>query len=257
MPLLVLALIALPAPAQGDEPTLDQWLIERHEWRQETPGLAHLSVRNLHGDVRIRPSAGSEIYLLGLVQHHVDDSRMPDFEVREEGGELALEVTYPAGDLAAEPEAWKKRRVDVTVLVPAAVTLAIETDHGLAEVKGTTGDLTVRTTFGEIVTVTSGSVDAESVHGPIRSELRNSHWNSPPRFATINGEIRVQLPRTVAASARLETRGEITTDFSLAVTRDPATGHKVARAEIGLGGQQLSATSVNGAIKLLQSITGY
>lgn len=250
--LLLAGLASLPAFAGA--PAAEDWLIERHEVSVPVAEAARIEIDNPFGDVRVRPAPGSSIEILGLEQRHREDRGRPEVVVRQARGTVRVEVTYPeVAPGADEPAEWRRRRVDVSLLVPADLPLAITTVGGLIEVRKTRGDLFLRSVGGEIVTLGWGTVDAESDRGDLRIDLLTTSWRTPPRLRTENGDIIVVLPRSARARARLATRGEISTDFSLDIERDPESGHKTALAQIGGEGMELTATSVNGTIKLLQS----
>ncbi len=245
---LALCLTAAALPAQVP----DDWSIERQEWRREASEVARARLVNHYGDIRVRPAPDGEAYALANIQRHVDDPRRAQVEVRVDGAELVVAVTCPDAT-GQEPAAWSRRRVDLTVLVPPGTRLQVTTAAGLAEIRKTRGSLEIETETGEIRTTTYGSVDARSVHGRIQSELLSPTWEPAARFETVNGDIMLTLARNVSAVVRAETRGDLTTDFSITIERDLETGDKSALAAIGGSEASLTAKSVNGAIKLLQT----
>ena len=71
-------------------------------------------------------------------------------------------------------------------------------------------------------------------------------------ISTLTGSVLLQvLPRT-DAEVRLETRGEISTDYSIEIERAPGEEAKKARAVLGAGGQVILVSSESGAVRLLE-----
>ncbi len=254
-PIICLAVWLLLGSPLLSQPPLEEWQIERYEWRGEVaPGTA-IEAINQHGDLRIRSSDGHQVYLLANTQRHQDDPRRPEFRVDELEDKLRLQVLYPADDAgAAVPDAWRRRRVDLSLLVPPSAATLARTAGGLVEIKGLQGDIEATSATGDIVIRAAGRVVARTDHGTIFAQLRRSGWSDVASLETLTGDIRVELPRGGRASARLETRGEITTDYSIVVERQEGSLLKRATAEVGVGGSSLLLKSNRGAIKLLASL---
>lgn len=264
--MIVAALFALLGAAAADPPAVDVdgWTIERREWRRDATGVSRVVIDNPWGDVRVRPAPGAEAYLLANLQRHEDDPRPIEVALEVDGALLRLTVDHAAAE-DAEPAGWARRRADLTLFAPAAARLEVTTRHGLAEVRGATGPVRVRTDRGAISIVSSASVDAESVHGAIQADLRAARWAPASRFTTVNGDIFLTFARDASATVRIETRGTLTTDYSLTVDDVAESRDKTAVARIGgrIGGRigapgagaaaEVIVRSTNGAVTLRRS----
>lgn len=249
---LSLALLA-PASSLGAQPAPEDWTIERTEWRDPELAATSVEVINLHGDVRVRAGDPVGVRLIALVQHHRDDPRAAEVAAEPTERGVRIEMRYPADPAGGAAAEWERRRVDVTVLVPPAAAVRVETATGLAEVKGLGSGVEARSRAGDIVVRAAGPIVARSDHGAIFAQPRRTDWPRPSRLETVTGEIRVELPRDGAAAVRLETRGEITTDYTIEI-EPPGDGQlKRGTARIGAGGGALFLASDRGAIKLLRS----
>lgn len=258
---------ALMAPIAAQEPSLEDWTIGQHRWEGEIASGSGVEIVNPFGDVRVR-STGQDgdaggVYLVAAIQHHNDDPRRPDFAVDETADGLRLAVRFAesvdgeaagSADGQAEiPAAWRKRRVDVTVYLPPLARMRAETEKGLIEVKGLRGFVAARTDSGDIEIKAVENLDARTRHGDVKVQFRRTGWSGASHIETLAGSIWVELPRGADAAVDLETRGQITTDYSIEIDRDAGGLLKRGRARIGAADQRLTLKSNRGIIKLLES----
>ncbi|MEM7354770.1 MAG: hypothetical protein AAF657_28435 [Acidobacteriota bacterium] len=256
------------SPVDETEPIDEkQWSIERKEWNGELAAGYEVEIINPYGDIRVRHGAGRELYFLATVQGHQDDPRKARVEAKAkdsaEGsadnsrGTTRIEVEYPNEaelDLPQIPASWNKRRVDLTVFVPIDTDTTLRTLAGLAEVRGLEGDLDVSTETGDMRLRIAGGLRAKTVHGDILAQFRRTRWQDASRIESLTGTIRAELPSGGRAEVELETRGEITTDYSITIRRSEKSQLKQATAKIGVAGPSLSIKSNKGPIKLIESI---
>ncbi len=283
---LAIAMSAVSVSARAEELTSDEWTLLTDTWAGRLASGTSVEIRNLYGDLRVRKFGGEgsssnnpkssvkgvgergsvaakdasedNIHLVAAVQHHRDDPRPVKIVAEEADGTLVLEVRYldPAGTEggadAVVPEAWRKRRVDVTVYVPQATDTSVESKNGLVEIRGIQGAVTARTIGGHIDVRGLGPVDASSKNGKITVRYRSPRWQGVTRLETLTGEIEVEMPRNGRAKVELETRGNITTDYSVEISRKGDSHLKRAKAKIGKKGGDLILKSNRGPIKLVQ-----
>jgi hypothetical protein len=261
VPFILLA-SAILAPLLGTSTFLEaaeipnDWTIDNVRRSESTTGAEFLEIRNLHGDLRVRPVDEEEISLSAMIQRHADDPRHPEIRTSSEGSVFRVEVLYPEAEHAEPtplPDAWSKRRVDMTLFVPAKRPLTVETARGLIEVKGLDRGITARSASGDIVVSTAGPVNAMTEHGSIAAQFSDTTWETPIELETLTGAISVTLPQTADTSVTMTTSGDFTTDFSLTVERQPGSERKTAQATIAGGKSKLFMTSNRGSLKLLRS----
>jgi hypothetical protein len=234
----------------------DDWRVERDTLSGTVSEGIAVAVENSFGDVRVRGLPSNDYEVLVVAQRHADDPRRAQVVAEERDGTLHIEVQYPDEPPAEIPEAWRKRRVDLTVLVPAAATLELETRLGTIQAKGLEGDVEATSHTGNVQIVTAGRIRARSDHGKVQAEFRGTGWQRQPVLETLTGDIRVLLPRGARLQALVETRGEITTDYTIRIDRVAGSLLKRGEALIGGGGPELVLKSERGAVKLLESTWG-
>lgn len=259
---LTVAFAASTAGSSADrEPQLEDWLIERFEQTWQVDEGAAISINNPWGNLVVRTHQASEVYLLGHLQRHRDDPRQLDLQVeRVETASgspttLALGVEFAAAAVEQQsPAAWDKRRIDITVFVPHAADLRFETGDGQLEVRGSAGHVEATTRSGTIKLRVAGSVDVRSQHGRVLAQFTRTDWRRPIEISTQTSEIRVEMPAGGRATVAIETRGEITSDFSTTIERHQASLLKTARLTVGDGGAAMRLSSQQGPIKILGSL---
>lgn len=265
----VLAALAWIGPAHGQGPA-DDWRIERLERTWPLPETAAVRVDNPLGSLWVRTHKDGEVYLLAHVQRHRDDPRELDLQLVQRDEELSIEVSFTDAQIGAqigaqtddqtdsasqpEPEAWTKRRVDLTVFVPPATATRFSTRTGLLEVRGTRGPTQVETSSGEIKLRVHGAATARTENGDVLAQFLGTNWDRAVEITSTTGAIRVEMPRGGNAGVVVETRGEITSDFSTEIERVADSLLKRARLTVGENGQPMRLTSHQGPIKILQSL---
>lgn len=254
---LIFAFLVAAPPATSQDVGKD-WLIEPLEWTKKVEGLERVSIVNRFGSVRIGGTSGTlaesaEIY--AMVQHHVDDSRRPEIVSTYDQGALVLEVAYPGdAEVASPPDAWRKRRIDITVYVSAAARLRAETLHGSLQVKGFAGPLVAVSESGDLEIKTTGPVTATSKYGKIDAYFTGETLAHPLELETVTGAILLTLPWQAQPRALIETRGEISSDYSIAI--EWALGSTLKRGTVAadLDGEPVALRSNRGNIRLLRQI---
>jgi len=249
-----LATLAVAAgPAAGQGPAAD-WRVERLERTWEIAAAAAVSLDNPWGDVAVRTHAAAEVYLLAHVQRHRDDPRELDLAVTQSDAALALAVRFATAGPEAAPDAWAKRRVDVTVFVPKAAATRFSTRAGNLEIRGTRAPTEAATETGDLRLRIAGPVAARTRDGDVLVQFLRTDWSQPVEISSLTGEIRVEMPRGGNAEVVVETRGEITSDFSTHVEWVQGTLLKRVRLSVGAAGMPLELSSHQGPIKVLQSL---
>ncbi|KAB2966626.1 MAG: hypothetical protein F9K18_05330 [Thermoanaerobaculia bacterium] len=245
---ILAALLAGPLSAQGPLPA--DWRIERVDRELKALPGAPLAIRNPWGDLRVRAGEEGRVVVHAVVQHDAGDARPVAIESSEEAGARVVAVAW-APDDGASPPGWARRRVDLAVEVPERAALSVRTERGLIEVKGHAGPLEARSVAGDLrLRVAGGPVDALTERGSILAVLAAEVWRQAARFEAPSGDVEVHFPARTDASVLLETRGALTTDFSLDVERLGPLA-KRARAQLGRGGPEVVLRSGRGDLRIL------
>lgn len=234
----------------------DDWHLDDLALDRPHPAGTGLHIVSHWGDVRVRAFPEARLEVVGVAQRHADDPRRASLEVTERDGEVWLTVGYAGAEAdipSPEPDAWRKRRADITIYVGYDTPVELETRHGLGQIKDIRADVRARSESGNLDLVVSGNVEARSKYGAVSVRFGADGWQEPPSIETVTGAIRVELPWTAAFEARLETRGHIRSDYS--TTIDWPAGGLLKRGTVraGSGERSLVVTSQRGDIDLLRT----
>jgi hypothetical protein len=248
----VLLISGVTAPSVAAQIASEDWVIERFEWRGTLPDGAQARLVNAYGDLRVRPGQRDEVYVLANIQHHREDARPVDIHFGSEAGALEVEVVYPDSAVGREhPAEWNRRRVDLTVLLPASTRVEGTTVAGLAEFRGLSGEVSAVSETGEIRWRGSGALVARTQHGAVLAQFRRGIWKGRAVVETSTGAIRAELPRDADVTATAQTRGEISTDYSM---RIEFLSEELKRGVVGEASEAvLVLKSYSGPVKLLRS----
>ncbi len=237
MPFLLLLILAVDAP----------WTLRRVETQLPLDPSTGTTVRieNPHGTVRTRPGNPGGIVLLANVQEHQGG---PNARVHHERTEEGLRLWVEL-DEAGEPHP----QVDLGLRIPTDVEIEIETTDGLIEIKDHAASVRARSTSGAIRVAGSGPLRARSESGRVAVVFRDAPSARTSEVQTTSGEIVTWLPDSPDLLLQAATRGEITTDFSIDIDREPETQWKSARARIGIGDAELVLSSEAAPIRILRA----
>jgi len=154
-----------------------------------------------------------------------------------------------------------------TIRVPRDTQLKLCTiNEGNIAVNGTRGDFEVRSVNGRItMTDVGGAGEATTVNGRVTTSFTSAP-NARSLFRTINGDVVVTMPDSLAADVRMKTfNGALYTDFEVQRLPDPKpvvfekrNGMSVYRSSgftslrIGSGGPELTMDTLNGDVRILR-----
>lgn len=252
----VVGAVAMTVPAAG-QPALEDWLVERQESSWEVSETAEIELSNPWGDIAVRAHEHPEIYLLANWQHHRDDPRALEVSADLLREKITLAIGFADLELDIVPADWSSRRADITLFVPQHAVTHFSTAKGNLEVRGTRGPTTVETGGGDIKLRLYGGATVRTDHGSVLAQFTRTDWVLPVEITTTTGPIRVELPQDGRARTTLETRGEITSDYSMDVERVEGSQLKRARlkaGEAGSSGGTLQLMSFSGPIAVVETL---
>ncbi len=248
--LVGLTLLGVGASQALAEPDLSDWRIEQDRSSHPVGADGEVRIVNLRGGVNLRAGDGDLVVISTVSQRHLDDPREPQVDVEDLPNGVSVEVRFDDGANIDEKTEWRNRRIDIGVSVPKGVALSIRTGDGDIEVLDLAGRADLETTTGDITFKGPGGLQARSDSGAVFAQFRRSDWSEPVSIETSTGDIRAEFLEGAAATAKIETRGSISTDFTVSIDRSPGSLHKRGVATIGGGGQTLQLTSFSGPIRL-------
>jgi hypothetical protein len=264
--------VVVTSRAASIVPTVPQTSSHSDEFRWNgniAPGLA-IEVKGINGEINAEPTSGSEVQVVASKRSKRSDVNSVQIKVQQHAGGVTICALYPNDegkyptDCMGENSSKDNNegsgsengsarnndvRVDFTVRVPDRVGFVAKTINGGISATSLTGNVVTKTINGSIKISTSGYAEASTINGEIVARINDANWPKSLTFKTLNGEINLDLPRSVNASVDAQTlNGTINSDFPLEVTNQK--GKKFVRGTIGSGGRELFLKTLNGSINL-------
>ncbi len=234
--------------------------IERSSWLGEVNEDQSLVVSNNFGNVNCR-FGGSEgqVEILATIQHFASEGPRLEVAALTTKNEVRATVGFREqadGELIVEPDPDQLKRADLVVFVPESRNLEVLSRDGMIDCRGVRGDVTATATSGAVlVRGTTGRVVASTGSGGV-TVLFSPHGSKRiQRVKTISGKIEVHIPANAHMEVRVETQGEISSDFKMNLTADGSNGlPRRGVAVIGSTGSELELNSKTGSIGIVRRL---
>lgn len=231
----------------------------RHEtwtWSGTLQPGRTLEINGVNGGIAAEPSSGNRVEVVADKSGRRDDPSTVRIEVVQDSDGITICAVYPGQDNPCTGREkrgpWRKNNdvsVEFKVRVPAGVTFAANTVNGGITTHSLGGPIRAHTVNGACDIETSQGGEASTVNGSVRATLGKVGASEELDFSCVNGSITLNLPAQFDAELEGSTvNGSIETDFP--VTVSGRLGPRSMRATIGRGGAKLSASTVNGSIKV-------
>jgi len=253
--LLTLALLTLPGVAAA---------APDFEWKGTLARGKVLRVAGISGSVEATRASGSEASVTAVKTGK--SSRLDEItiEATPNANGMTICAVYPARHggrtrctakgIQGEVDDVDNAEVEFTVRVPDGVRLETQQVNGSIEAEDLGGDVEASSVNGTIRIVTTGLAEASTVNGSIYASMGRESWSKAIHFSTVNGSIRLTLPRGVDANVSAESvNGSFRSDFPSQSMKAMWGGAGSMRARIGSGTSKLRLTTVNGDIALIRS----
>ena len=251
----ILAGIFIATVAHGQP---DDWTLERMDWSSTVEGLETVTITNRYGAVRVNGSSGDLAGIAefhGMAQYHADDPRKPFLVSNFEDGALSLEITYPNdAEVSDPPDSWRKRRIDFTVYVDKNARLSVETLHGDVVIRSYAGPIQIHSESGDVEIKAEGPLQVLSKYGAVETLFQSADLPTPIALETLTGSILLSLPWHAAPKVSLETRGEISSDYSIDIQWQPNSILKRGSIDGSSSAEPVHLKSNQGKIRLLRRI---
>jgi DUF4097 and DUF4098 domain-containing protein YvlB len=221
-----------------------------------------LRVDNRNGDITVRDTDADQLTVAGEKRAN-SESKLDDITVDVTTGErFAIDVSFGSGS------AFERRRVDLTLDVPDAVTVdSLATSNGNLTANSVTGDLRATTSNGNVeVTDVRGYVDCDTSNGNVRVRGTTGLNGAQTSNGTIdvallamrddvtckssNGSVTVRVGPEVSAAFRLSTtNGQASVEDLEYTSSTDQRGHVEGRLRGGTD-PTLTAETTNGDVRL-------
>ena len=249
--MLVLLAAAVSAPALADEPA-----VSRFEKAYELTGISKLRVQNVNGSVHL--DSWDRNYLRVVAVKKAKGSRaeqaLRETEIRiaKDGATITIETILPKKGRSLEwlfSQGNRGAEVSYTFLMPAGLTVDVETVNGRIAAERHTGSLNLNTV--------NGTVHVEGQDGPLKVNTVNGSievfFAGPLRAAeleTVNGSVVVGCTKESSIRYELQTvNGRIQSDFAN-LNVEGKWGPKEAHGAWNGGRDRLAVETVNGEVHL-------
>jgi len=187
-----------------------------------------------------------EVRAIKTALHDPQDLGRVQIEVQAEDGRVVVSTHYPRGS-------GVEVTVEYQIHVPYRIQLAaLETVNGDVHVRGVSGVGVLNSINGSVeVDDSDGRFSARTTNGDVRLQLRSLPPGDPMELSTVNGSIILSVPADAAAEIAVANRnGDFRSDFPLRTLG--AYNSTLFRGQLGAGGGEISMSTVNGAIRLVQ-----
>ena len=251
-----LALTLVAAPAQAQRETEDN----AFKWTGTVAEGRWLRVKNLNGPINVVAASGNQVEITASKKWRRGDPEDVRFDVKQsEGNVTVCALWFDAecdddGIRSRDHRGQRNRNNDVsvefTVRLPRGVRLDVGTVNGSLDIEGARGEVEAHTVNGSIEVATStGPVNARTVNGSISARMSTLAGNEDMEFATVNGDIEVEVPEAFDADLEMSTvNGRLESDFALTI--QGRLNPRNIKARIGKGGRNIEFGTVNGNVEL-------
>lgn len=231
-----------------------------------------LEIKGINGSVRAELSSGRQVEVVAAKHARRSDPNEVNIEVVQENGNVTICAVYPTpsswlglgddrpNECRPGPEGRMNVRgndvnVDFIVRLPEGVRFVGRTVNGSVVGDSLKSDVTLRTVNGRIALSTTGQGDAQTVNGSIEASLGSLAGSGRLAFRTVNGSIRLSVPRDANADLHAETvNGRFESALPLTI-RSMSRRSRRVDGTLGTGGREVDLRTVNGGIRL-QFVTG-
>jgi len=206
------------------------------------------SLANVNGSVQVDGWDRNQVEVRAVktALHNPQDLDRVQISVESDGERMAVSTHYPQGS-------GVEVTVEYHISVPYRVQLAnVDTVNGDVHVRGVSGTGTLNSINGSVEVLDSdGRFNARTTNGDVRLQLKRLPQGDPIHLATVNGSVVLSLPAGADAEINVANRnGDFHSDFPLRTLN--AYDSRRFRGRLGNGGGDISMSTVNGGIRLVQ-----
>jgi hypothetical protein len=257
---LLTALVVAPAMLPAQERQSDRsWT-----FNEVVPSGQWIRVRNLNGDLRVRPSTGDRVEITATKSWRRGDPKNVRIETRKSGDGSVLVCAFWTEDATCSEtsyqsnsrgDGWRGGRdndvsVDFEIRVPRGVKVGVFGVNGGVSVEGASSEVRAATVNGSVDAVSMGGpVQASTVNGSVHATMGRFEGDQDLSYSTVNGTVVAEFTGDVDAEIDLSTvNGRFQTDWP--VTLSGRIDPRRLRATLGKGGRKIKMSTVNGNVEI-------
>jgi len=206
-------------------------------------------IQNLYGDVRITAWDRDEV-LVEAIKKSTDPQQLEDARIVVDSTSDSVSIhTQYAGANAEQPAS-----VEYRITVPRGANLEdVKLVNGGLSISGLAGSVKASSVNGSIrAERLEGQADLSTINGRLEADFDRVSPEKPISLRSVNGPIRLSLPRSAAADLYAHNlAGGITSEFGRVVrgVLSGPGGHRL-RTRLNRGGTPIRVNNVNGGISI-------
>jgi hypothetical protein len=229
---------------------------------ERVPAGQWIRVRNLNGELRVRPSSSDKVEITATKTWRRGDPKDVRIQSYKASDGSILVCAFWTDNAKCDEDGyqshndgWGRDRnndvaVNFEIRVPKGVKVGVFSVNGGVSVDGATSEVRASTVNGGVDAVsTGGPVQANTVNGSVHATMGRFDGDQDLDFSTVNGSVIAEFTGDVDADIDLRTvNGRFQTDWPVTITGriDP----KHLKATRGKGGRRIRLSTVNGNVEL-------
>lgn len=228
---------------------------------ERIPAGQWLRVRNVIGEVNVRPASGDRVEIVATKSWRRGDPNIVRIESRKSSDGSILVCAFWTENATCDEDGYRSRgegrthrnndvAVDFEVRLPRGVNVGAWSVNGEVSVEGATAEVNAGSVNGGVdATSSGGPVQASSVNGTVHARMGRVGNTEDLNFSSVNGNVIAEFGQDIDAQIELSTvNGRFQTDWPVTISGrvDP----KHLRATIGKGGRRIRLSTVNGNVEL-------
>jgi hypothetical protein len=229
---------------------------------ERIPAGQWLRVRNVIGEVNVRPASGDRVEIVATKSWRRGDPNMVRIESRKSSDGSILVCAFWTENATCDEDGYRSRgegrrshrnndvAVDFEVRLPRGVNVGAWSVNGEVSVEGATGEVNAGSVNGGVdATSSGGPVQASSVNGTVHARMGRLGNTEDLNFSSVNGNVIAEFGQDIDAQIELSTvNGRFQTDWPVTISGRVDPRH--LRATIGKGGRRIRLSTVNGNVEL-------
>jgi hypothetical protein len=228
---------------------------------ERIPNGQWLRVRNVIGEVHVRPATGDRVEVVATKSWRRGDPKLVRIESRKSPDGSILVCAFWTENATCDESGYRSHNegrwnrnndvaVDFEVRVPKGVNVGAWSVNGEVSVDGATGEVEAGSVNGSVdATSSGGPVQARSVNGTVHARMGKIGGSEDLDFSSVNGNVIAEFGEDIDAQIELSTvNGRFQTDWPVTITGRVDPRH--LRATVGKGGRRIRLATVNGNVEL-------